>query len=172
MITARQYGAMMRQQGVLWPAPAIGSADMKMPEVAIHKIGGRGLSNAFVLVRKNWATVYVNPAYTSYRAAFDAVMPRSSDGQDVDHLLPRSKGAGADFLALGRISGTSNRGWNDDDSHQAMAQKVRNMTTGSPHAFLSRLTDMERGWAVVTSYIRPLRELTQSNMSRVDPKDL
>ena len=172
MITARQYGAMMRQQGVLWPAPAIGTEDMKLPQVSVYKIGGRGLSNAFVLVRKKWATVYVNPAYTSYRAAFDAVMPRTSDGQDVDHLLPRSKGPGADFLALGRIGGTSNRGWSDDESHQAMAQKVRNMPTASPHSFTSFLTDMERGWAVVTCYIRPMRELNQSVLTLIDPKNL
>ncbi|EPX80830.1 hypothetical protein [Litoreibacter arenae] len=172
MITARQYGAMMRQQGVLWPAPAIGTADIKQPEVSIYQIGGRSVSNTFVLVRKKWATVYVNPAYTGYRAAFDDVMPRTSDGQDVDHLLPRSKGVGADFLALGRIGGTSNRGWNDDESHQAMAQKVRNMPTASPHSFTSFLTDMERGWAVVTCYIRPFRELNQTILSKVDTKNI
>ncbi|WP_298257525.1 hypothetical protein [uncultured Litoreibacter sp.] len=168
MITARQYGAMMRQQGVLWPIPAIDAEDMMLPDVSIYQIGQRSISNVFVRVRKNWATVYVKPAYTSYRAAFDAVMPRTSEGQDVDHLLPRSKGAGADFLALGRISGTSNRGWNDDESYQAMAQKVRNMPTASPHSFVSRLTDMERGWAVVTCYIRPFRELNQSVLTRVE----
>ncbi|SFR56953.1 hypothetical protein [Litoreibacter janthinus] len=172
MITAKQYGAMMRQQNVLWPSPAVDSADMKLPDVSIYQIGGRGLSNAFLLTRKGWGTVYVNPAYTSYRAAFDAVMPRTSDGQDVDHLLPRSKGGAQEFLALGRISGTSNRGWNDDETHQALAQKVRNMPTASPHSFTSFLTDMERGWAVVTCYIRPFRELNQSVLTKIDPKDL
>lgn len=170
MITARQYGAMMRQQGVLWPAPAIGPADKALSEVSIYQIGGRGTDNAFVLVRKGWATVYVNPAYADYRGAFDAVMPRSSLGREVDHLWPKSKASAGDFLALGRISQASNGSWNDGDTYQALAQKVRNMPKKNLHGFLSQLTDMERGWAAVTCYIRPFKELKQAGLSKVEIK--
>lgn len=168
MITARQYGAMMRQQGILWPAPAIGAADLMQPGIATYQIGGRDAANAFVLVRKGWATVYVNPSYADYRGAFDAAMPGGSLGRQVDHLWPKSKAAKGDFLALGRISQASNGSWNDGESHQAMAQKVRNMPKKTPHGFLSQLTDMERGWAAVTYYIRPFKELNQSGLTKVE----
>lgn len=172
MITAKQYGAMMRQQGILWPAPAIGAADLAQPDIDIYQIGGRGTDNTFVLVRKGWATVYVNPTYSSYRAAFDAAMPRGSKGREVDHLWPKSKAAKGDFLALGRISQQSNGSWNDGEDHQSMAQKVRNMPKKAPHGFVSQLTDMERGWAAVTCYIRPLKELEKSGLTKVAVEDL
>ncbi|PTX56793.1 hypothetical protein C8N43_1456 [Litoreibacter ponti] len=172
MITAKQYGAMMRQQGINWPAPAIGPADLAQPGISVFQIGGRDLGNAFVLSRKGWATVYVKPTYTGYRKAFDAAMPATSQGREVDHLWPKSKAQKGDFLALGRISQLSNGGWNDDETHQAMAQKVRNMSTKNPHGFVSRLTDLERGWAVVTCYIRPLKELRQTALTKADAGDL
>lgn len=158
-ITAMQYGRMMRTQGVLWPAPVIDSRDLAQPGVIVHQIGRRSPEKVFVLERRGWGTVYVSPSYSDYRAAFDQVMPRTSTGRDVDHLFPKSQARQDQFIALGRIGITSNRGWNAEDTDQAMAQKVRNMLRESPHSFTSRLTDMERGWAVVTCYIRPMREL-------------
>jgi len=172
MITAKQYGAMMRQQGVLWPAPAIGAADLMLPEVSVYQIGGRGADNTFLLVRKGWATVYVKPSYSGYRAAFDAVMPRSSTGRDVDHLWPKSKAAKGDFLALGRISQESNRSWNDGEDAESMAQKVRNMPKSAPHGFLSQLTDLERGWAAVTCFIRPFKEVQSSGLTKIAVSDV
>jgi len=172
MITAKQYGAMMRQQGVLWPAPAIGAADLALPEVALYQVGGRKAHNVFVLVRKGWATVYVKPSYGDYRPAFDAAMPRSSEGRDVDHLWPKSKAAKGDFLALGRISQQSNRSWNNDDDANAMAQKVYNMPKSAPYGFLSQLTDRQRGWAAVTCFVRPLKELQASGLSKIAASDI
>ena len=165
--TARQYGAAMRAQGIKWPAPAIGRADALLPSLDVYRIGRRNPAKVFVLSRAGWATVYVERSYGTYRDAFDAVMPRTSLGRDVDHLLPKSQAPAGDFLALGRISHGANRGWNDDDSDQAMAQKVRDMLKANPHQFLSRLTDMERGWAVVSCYIRPLHELNAQAMTRM-----
>lgn len=172
MITAKQYGAMMRQQAILWPAPAIGLADLVQPGVELYQIGGRDAGNAFLLVRKGWATVYVKPSYGSYRAAFDAVMPRNSNGRDVDHLWPKSKAAKGDFLALGRISQQSNRSWNDGEDFQSMAQKVRNMPKAAPHGFLSQLTDLERGWAAVTCFIRPFKELQNAGLMKIAADDI
>lgn len=172
MITAKQYGAMMRQQGINWPAPAIGAADMTQPGVSLYQIGNRDVDRVFVLSRKGWATVYVAPSYTGYRKAFDAAMPANSQGREVDHLWPKSKAQKGDFLALGRISALSNGGWNADETHQAMAQKVRNMPTKMPHGFTSQLTDLERGWAVVTCYIRPFKELKQVVLTKVDAATL
>lgn len=169
--TARQYGAAMRAQGIKWPAPAIGKADVLLPSLEVFRIGRRDPSNVFVLARNKWATVYVERSYGTYRDAFDAVMPRTSLGRDVDHLLPKSQAPAGDYLALGRISHSSNRSWNDEDSDQAMAQKVRDMIKGNPHQFLSKLTDMERGWAVVSCYIRPLHELNTSAMTKMSMAD-
>lgn len=172
LITARQYGEMMRREQILWPAPAIDVKDLRQPGIQIFKIGQRSLENVFVFSRRNWATVYVHPDYTGYRDAFDMVMPRDSTGRDVDHLLPKSKAARGDFRALGRIGLLSNRGWNDETSDQAMAQKVYNMSKMSPHSYTSQLTDMERGWAVVTCYIRPLRDLAQMHLKMQSAVDI
>ena len=169
--TAKQYGAMMRAQGVKWPAPAIGKADVLLPSVEVYRIGRRDLSKVFVLARQKWATVYVERSYGTYRDAFDAVMPRTSTGRDVDHLLPKSQAPAGDYLALGRISHGSNRSWNDDDTDQAMAQKVRDQIKANPHQFVSNLTDLERGWAVVSCYIRPLHELNASAMTQMTMAD-
>ncbi|WP_299687187.1 hypothetical protein [uncultured Tateyamaria sp.] len=165
--TARQYGAAMRAQGIKWPAPAIGKADALLSGLDVFRIGRRDPSKVFVLARNKWATVYVERSYGTYRDAFDAVMPRTSLGRDVDHLLPKSQAPAGDFLALGRISHSANRSWNDSDSDQAMAQKVRDMIKANPHQFVSQLTDMERGWAVVSCYIRPLHELNTSAMTKM-----
>jgi len=171
-ITARQYGERMRKQSILWPAPAIGAADLRQVGVSLHRIGRRDVTGCFVLERRGWGTVYCAPTYKDYRGAFDAVMPRTSLGRDVDHLLPKSRAMVEDFVAMGRISDTSNRGWSDDEDPNAMAQKVRDMAKSRPHGFLSRLTDMERGWAVVTCYIRPMGELSRASLTRLTRKEI
>ncbi|WP_179380485.1 hypothetical protein [Jannaschia marina] len=171
-ITAKQYGQMMREQGILWPAPALGRADLVSPAVRVHRIGRRSLESCLVVERRGWGTVYCAPGYGDYRAAFDAVMPRTSMGRDVDHLMPRSQAARRDFVAMGRISEASNRGWNDGDDAAAMAQKVRDTMVGNPHGFTSFLTDMERGWAVVTCYLRPMGELDRGALSFVGPEEV
>ncbi|SFJ56346.1 hypothetical protein [Jannaschia pohangensis] len=170
--TAREYGERMRIQSILWPAPAIGRADLRQVGVSLHRIGKREITGCFVLERRGWGTVYCAPTYKDYRGAFDAVMPRTSLGRDVDHLLPKSRAMVEDFLAMGRISGTSNRGWNADDDPQAMAQKVRDMAKATPHGFTSRLTDLERGWAVVTCYIRPMGELSRAGLTRLTREEI
>ncbi len=169
-MTAKQYGAQMRAQDIAWPAPAIGLADLRRPGVRLHRIGQRAPRNCFVLDRRGWGTVYCAPKYGDYRDAFDAVMPRSSLGREVDHLMPKSRAAGEDFIAMGRISGKSNGGWNADDDANALSQKVRDMVRATPHGFTSKLTDLERGWAVVTCYIRPMRELT--GIELIQPEDM
>lgn len=170
LITAKQYGEKMRMQGVLWPAPAIALSDQAMAGVTIWQVGGRSVENVFVLERRGWATVYVAPKYLDYRKAFDQAMPRTSSGLDVDHLFPKSRARQGDYLALGRIGMMSNQSWSADDSPQALAQKVRDMGTKNPHSFTSMLTDLERGWAVVTCYIRPMSELQTGALTKVDLK--
>ncbi len=70
------------------------------------------------------------------------------------------------------FSFVSNRGWDDGEDPQALAQKVRHMATGSPHSFTSNLTDMERGWAVVTCYIRPMGEVGKGGLTRLGAEEV
>lgn len=155
-------------QGILWPAPSIDAQDIAAAGNSVWQIRRRDPDQVFVLNRRGWGAVYARPQYLGYRLAFDLVMPHDSAGRDVDHLLPKSRAAGQGFIALGRIGIVSNRGWNDDESNQAMAQKVRDMGTGNPHQFTSFLTDLERGWAVVTSFIRPFTELNTKQLTKVE----
>lgn len=172
VITARQYGEQMRLHGISWPAPRIDNADVRQAGVNVYRIGGRQRNGIFVLSRRGWVTVYANPAYTDYRKAFDAVMPRTSLGRDVDHLFPKSQAEAHEYIAMGRIGATSNRGWNDDDDFQAMSQKVMNMPRSAPHGYLSQLTDLERGWAVVTCYIRPHFEIDKRFLTKMSDAEL
>ena len=164
--TARQYGAMMRHQGISWPAPTIGQIDMLLPSVRIYRIGSRQLSNAFVFVRKDWATVYVRPAYTAYRSAYSAVHPRAAMGREVDHLQPRSTAAPHDFCALGVLTKSLNASWNDADDPADLSQKLFNIPRNRPHRFTSTLTDLARGWAVASGFITPFREIDTAPLTR------
>lgn len=159
-ITARQYGARMRTAGIKWPAPAIGRSDLLQAGVTVYQIGARYPSNCLVVARQGWGTVYCTRAYTGYRAAFDQAMPGLSTGREVDHLHPKSRAMVGDYVAMGRISRASNNTWRADDSAQALAQKVLQMSRVRPHDFTSFLTDMERGWAAVSHFIRPITEMS------------
>lgn len=131
--TIYQYGKMMRQQGVLWPAPIVRADDVVQPQVTVYRIGQRiPVTSAFVFERKGWATVYVDPGYSGYRDVFCRVMPDVFVARQVDHLYPKSKAAAGDYLALGRIDPGPNITWNDRNSPQAMSQKILNGLRSSP----------------------------------------
>ena len=157
--TARQYGAMMRQQGLNWPAPTIGPDDLSLPTVRVYRIGRRKVADVIVFVRKDWATVYARPSYDGYRAAYEAVHPRAATGRDVDHLHPKSQAAPQDYCALGVMSAALNRSWNDAEDADSVSQKLYNIPRDRPHRFTSTQTDMERGWAVVSGFLTPFLEI-------------
>ena len=163
--TARQLGLAMAADGILWPAPAIDARDFAAPGVTAYRIGRRAVRSCVLLARDGastgtrWATIYARPAYGGYRAVFDEVFPGARLGRDVDHLHPRSVAAPADYVALGVISEASNRSFSDAADANAFAQKVRDMPLSGQHRFASHLTAMERGWAAVTYFVRPLRDV-------------
>ncbi len=158
-LTAKQYGAWMRAEGILWPAPRIDKADLTQPGVTVHRIGQRQVGNALLLIRRGWGTVYVAPKFGDYQGAFDEVMPTSRLGTQVDHLYPKSRALPHEMVALGRIARLSNISINNRDGAPDLSNKVLEAWRRNPHQFTSTLTDMERGWAVVACYLRPRAEL-------------
>ena len=163
--TARQIGLRMAADGILWPAPAIDARDFAAPGATAYRIGRREVRSCVLLVRDGpstgtrWATIYARPAYAGYRSVFDEVFPGARMGRDVDHLHPRSVAPRGDYVALGVISEASNRSFADAADANAFAQKVRDMPLSRQHGFASHLTAMERGWAYVTHFVRPLGDV-------------
>ena len=170
IMTAKQHGMAMQRAGVKPPEPHVTTADVKRKvDNGAVQYGIRGVdrSDAFVLVRGGYATVYAHPGFKGYRSAYEAIAPGRASGLDVDHLRPKSTVSDG-YVALGSISASSNRSHGSDVSGSGMTGKVFGQTRSeaNPPAIAGGATAEQYGRAVTSGYMLPLSAINLSNLDR------
>ncbi len=185
--TTLEYGMEMNRRGLKCPAPVLSIYDLFeiSNEVDIYRVGKRGLTNVFILVRKGFGTMYVNPEYTEYRKAYKDVFPGPLTGRDVDHLMPRSKvGARNNFIALGSIDAGINRSQNDTQELTEIFIKAKNRDVRKKFLLegeevsvarwelTSRPRSKELGDLCLAGYLRPFEELNTNILNTSSVSEL
>ena len=172
-LTAAQYGLELKRLGLRAPAPVLTIADLKQMQdnVSFYRIGRRNLRNVFLLVRKGFATVYVNPSYRGYRRAYTTLFGTTLARRDVDHLLPRSRANQHCFIALGHIEAGINRMHQDTVVPGEMVMKGMSQDNTSIQYLTDTPRARELGRFVQNGYLRPLVDFNRSVLQRVCLED-
>ena len=191
--TAKEYGMEMREAGVKPPAPVIDLADMMSDDVKVYSIAGIDPKNAYLIERNGYGTVYVSPGYGDYRDAFNTVMPDSLTARDVDHLHPKSNAESGEYVALGHLDpsvnrGHGNRGGIPDQAIKGMnlppatdarfepagasPSEFNDMTKSTAFQLAGGLTDSQRGRFVQNGYLRPMSELRTDQIAEISKESI
>lgn len=172
--TALEYGMDLKSRGLKGPIPIIAVEEINYLELDLdfYKVGKRSLRNTFILVRSDYATLYVRSAYQSYRLAYKDVFKICLIGKDVDHLSPRSKAKSTDFIAVGNINSNINRLHNAKED--AASVFVKAMNHGNSHKEMLTNTPRARelGKLVVNGYLKPIDEINISKLTKTSRNEI
>ncbi len=157
----------MKAAGVRAPAPLISLQDLNDPNIRIFKIGRFAISNAFLLERCGYGTIYVKPSYQSYRKVYTRISLGSTFGRDIDHLWPRSSAPHGTFVALGCIPDQVNRSHQDNEEMKALVLKGMGHKSCIQHTFAGPHKAGELGRFAQNGYIQPMFEYRTSLLQQI-----
>jgi hypothetical protein len=187
MKKAIDFGKDMNEKEIKAPAPKLSlieildlAKDAVLHEVQFYQVGKRSIKKVFVLVRKGYATIYVQPNYAAYRSAYKIVFSDDSLlARDVDHLAPRNSAMDGEYIALGNLDQSINRSHQDDDRTLSLIMKAMNETMVAKDGcsplsaqICSRPRPRELGMFVINGYIQPFTKQHKSALVTVTPEQL
>lgn len=169
--TAYQYGIEMKRLGVLGPMPIVKKSDL-LKNIQVYRIGNRCPKNVFVLVNNSYASIYVNPKYSSYRNAYKNVFFDNLQGCDVDHLFPRSKVKNNQFVVIGNISAKINRSQNDTIVSSEIIMKAMDRSNDNAWTLTKTPRAIELGRFVQNGYLRPFNEINNKVLTLISKEKI